>query len=454
MYPTVTVWQGGQLHQVVSLPQFNATSGGDVQSIQITNNSDIALIFKAEKAAAVTILPRYRLTSPVDPNSQYNISMAGSQVGSSATNQYVTITEAPDAASFSLEPLTISVDVARLRLIDVITTNPPGSTGGITDPFSLLPSEQSLVIYCTFVQGGHTAFATISQGDIQGITVNFTSTDSWVRVPAFGMMSGSSPTWQVQYSCDSVIQPSNLYIFASADPPPLFGPDYNSPLRAQITAPLGQKTAALSVSTTPPSDLPVGRAGQLAKASSMPVTPPSDLPVGKTGQQTAANSMPVVPPSDLPIGATGQQVMASSLPVVMASDQGVKAAATVLAATPRTAAAASAYQTTNGYNGGIFQLNVTANPGGTESLALFIQTANAAGSPISVISFGTLITAANGLRTVAVMPGATAADLTTGTSITVAKIAALPSIFRVLVNPSGSGSWTYSVDFIPASPLM
>lgn len=142
MDPTVYVWQGGQLVNATALPQFNHTTGANTSSIQITNNSDVALIFSMERQTPVTILARYRLTAPAQPNSQYSISIAANQTGTTDTTQYVTLTESDLDQPFSIEPLNTNVIPIGLRYLQRFAS----SIAGTQITVNTLPTDRSVVI--------------------------------------------------------------------------------------------------------------------------------------------------------------------------------------------------------------------------------------------------------------------------------------------------------------------
>ncbi len=167
--PTVTVWGGGQLVGATSLPQFNATTGAQTTSIQLTNNSDVTLIFALERTTPVTVLPRYRLTAPCQPNSQYSVSLAPNQTGSADTTQYVTLTESSDTTAFANEPLNNNVTVSGgtvtvTGIANVNVTNTPAVT--------LTGAGNNVNIANTPTVNANVANATISGGtiDIQNVT--------------------------------------------------------------------------------------------------------------------------------------------------------------------------------------------------------------------------------------------------------------------------------------------
>lgn len=118
-------------------------------------------------------------------------------------------------------------------------------------------------------------------------------------------------------------------------------------------------------------------------------------------------------------------------------------ATSVLASAARTATTNSADQTNYNGRGVTVFLNVTANPGGAETLSLKIQAKDPVSSAyIDVADAGVLFTAANGLKALTLYPGTLAADLVSGD---VGKSGVLPRTWRAVVTHSSTGSWTYSV---------
>lgn len=120
-------------------------------------------------------------------------------------------------------------------------------------------------------------------------------------------------------------------------------------------------------------------------------------------------------------------------------------ATTVLASAIR-AATTNGPDTTN-YNarGCLVFLNVTANPGGAETLTVNLQMKDSVtGVYKTIASSPALSAAANGAYVCSFYPGATAA--VTGTSGLSANVpTVLPETYRVQVAHSAAGNWTYSV---------
>lgn len=104
--PIITIWGGTQLLGVSSLPQFRATSGMVTRSIQISNDSDVAIVYRNEKGVDIVISARYQLNAPLEANSQYTISLAPGQVGSQTAGQNVTVSESQQESTYSTQPLT------------------------------------------------------------------------------------------------------------------------------------------------------------------------------------------------------------------------------------------------------------------------------------------------------------------------------------------------------------
>lgn len=88
-------------------------------------------------------------------------------------------------------------------------------------------------------------------------------------------------------------------------------------------------------------------------------------------------------------------------------------------------------------------LNVTANPGGAETLALTIQIQDAVtGGFRAIASFPVTTAAVNRTYAYCLDPGAA---LTTGVSGVAVQRLALPSLWRATVQHSGAGVWGYSL---------
>lgn len=116
----------------------------------------------------------------------------------------------------------------------------------------------------------------------------------------------------------------------------------------------------------------------------------------------------------------------------------------ILSSAARTATTNSADQTNFNYQGFMFFLNVTANPGAAETLTLVVQEKDPlSGSYVDAYTSGVLITAANGTKLFIVHPGLVAADITAANSVQ--KSGLFARTFRIQVTHSAAGSWTYSV---------
>lgn len=102
----ITVW-GSTLLQSGALPpnQFNATAGMRSRSIQVTNASLFGIVFRANPGLDIFISAGYQLTAPLLANTQYSISAAPGQVGTSQDGQSVTVAESEQEASYQLTPI-------------------------------------------------------------------------------------------------------------------------------------------------------------------------------------------------------------------------------------------------------------------------------------------------------------------------------------------------------------
>lgn len=118
----------------------------------------------------------------------------------------------------------------------------------------------------------------------------------------------------------------------------------------------------------------------------------------------------------------------------------------LLASAARTATATTADQSLTNGRGVILYLNVTANPGGAETLSLKIQAKDQqSGAYTDIADAGVVITAANGARILIAYPGVVQADHA-GAGVTVwAKSVHVPFVWRAVVTHSAAGSWTYSM---------
>lgn len=118
----------------------------------------------------------------------------------------------------------------------------------------------------------------------------------------------------------------------------------------------------------------------------------------------------------------------------------------LLASAARTATTTTADQTLVSGQGVILYLNVTANPGGAETLSLKIQAKdNQSGAYVDIADAGVVITAANGTRVLVASPGVVQADYAGGGTVVWAKSVRVPYLWRAVVTHSGAGSWTYSL---------
>ena len=115
---------------------------------------------------------------------------------------------------------------------------------------------------------------------------------------------------------------------------------------------------------------------------------------------------------------------------------------TLLASAARTATTTSADQSnTAGHLGVMITLNVTANPGGAESLSVRIEYKEPVSGTWNIaVIWNAAISATNGIRYLLCRPGATGV-LNGGNTVAVQ----LATDWRVAIAHSAAGSWTYSV---------
>lgn len=123
MASIVTVWQGAQLVNASALPQFNQTSGMVTRSIQISNDSDVAIVYRSERGLDIVISARYQLNAPLEANSQYSISLAPGQIGSGAAGQSVTCSESQQESTYQSSPLTAQAAFLTIQSARVLETN-------------------------------------------------------------------------------------------------------------------------------------------------------------------------------------------------------------------------------------------------------------------------------------------------------------------------------------------
>ena len=119
---------------------------------------------------------------------------------------------------------------------------------------------------------------------------------------------------------------------------------------------------------------------------------------------------------------------------------------TALASAARTAGTAGIDVVTYNARGIALLLEVTANPGGAETLSLKLQVKLPSGTYADLADAGVLFTAANGAKGLIVYPGVLAADHAAGM---VGKSAAITGrTVRPYVTHSAAGSWTYRLDTV------
>lgn len=120
---------------------------------------------------------------------------------------------------------------------------------------------------------------------------------------------------------------------------------------------------------------------------------------------------------------------------------------TILTATAATSSQTSGDFTVDRCIGGIFYLDITSNPGGAETLQLFIQSKDPiTGSYKSITAYPACTAATNASFPHFIYPGAfhNSAHTTSHVWGTL-----LPPDFRVQVVHSSTGAWTYTVNFVP-----
>lgn len=118
---------------------------------------------------------------------------------------------------------------------------------------------------------------------------------------------------------------------------------------------------------------------------------------------------------------------------------------TLLASAARTVDTSSGVQTNYNAKGVAVTLNVTGNPGGAETLSLILFYDDpASSSTIYVAVTGVVITAANGIRTLIVYPGAV--ETIANSEVWVQGVP-VGRNWGAIVDHSGAGSWTYSLGY-------
>jgi hypothetical protein len=115
----------------------------------------------------------------------------------------------------------------------------------------------------------------------------------------------------------------------------------------------------------------------------------------------------------------------------------------LLASAARTAAGTSADQTSASHKGVLLFLNVTVEAGVAKTLSLAIQGKDPiSGNYVTLYDFGVVDTHATGTFACILYPGLLDADLATAAF---GKSGNLPHVWRAVVTPSDSTSWTYSL---------
>lgn len=118
---------------------------------------------------------------------------------------------------------------------------------------------------------------------------------------------------------------------------------------------------------------------------------------------------------------------------------------TALVSAARTAAAASADITVHNHNTAVLYVNVTANPGGAETLGIAVDAKDPVSGVYMEILNITLFTASNGSAVVMLGKGATESPATMDRLYVYGY--PVGRKFRVRGVPSAAGSWTYSIGY-------
>lgn len=124
-----------------------------------------------------------------------------------------------------------------------------------------------------------------------------------------------------------------------------------------------------------------------------------------------------------------------------------KSAGTILASAARTTAAqgTSEEQITEHERGVNLFVTITANPGGAETLTPQIQIKDPiSGNYVNYTAFAAITAATNGTFVYTLYPGGAETAATAAHEV---QALPLPRHWRVVVTPSASGSFTYSVGF-------
>jgi hypothetical protein len=118
---------------------------------------------------------------------------------------------------------------------------------------------------------------------------------------------------------------------------------------------------------------------------------------------------------------------------------------TLLASAARTSTSATPTQTNHNAKGVMLTLNITGNPGGTETLTLWLQYFQETGAHSEIVKLTTESGINGGYRLV-VYPGVSLTPDANGTK-NIFKNTVLPRSWVAKVVPSGTGSWTYSLGY-------
>ncbi|HEY3285004.1 MAG TPA: hypothetical protein VGN26_22255 [Armatimonadota bacterium] len=122
---------------------------------------------------------------------------------------------------------------------------------------------------------------------------------------------------------------------------------------------------------------------------------------------------------------------------------------TLLALGARTTGAYTPVQTNVNARGVILSLQVTAGPGGSETLSLYLRfqdpVSSSTANVLAVLAVPAGSYSSRGLFRLIVAPGASSAPESSG--FNKAYALPLPRMWLAQVDPSGSGSWTYSLAY-------
>lgn len=150
------------------------------------------------------------------------------------------------------------------------------------------------------------------------------------------------------------------------------------------------------------------------------------------GLATGANELGLSSSPGLVFNGTTWDRLRSNMEPAIALPSAVRAATT-----------ATADLVNYNWRGCLVFLDVTANPGGGETLTVEIQTRDpVSGTYKTITAFAASFVAANGHEVLTVYPGAAETAATAGHQV---QALTLPRTFRVRVVHSAAGNWTYSV---------